>query len=483
MKFKIFILFFMPIILSAQFIGIKTLPLASGEQFNLFPSQNESFGGMNIAMTDAWAEAFSNPAKGFKPGLFLLPSVSAISNSLGGTETVPVAWHFNDKEILGSVMFSWQRLNGAKVEQNGFVRPFIDVINSDFKKAGSETNKYIYASLARAFGDDTFAGVSMLYADLKAVSGVDILYPNAESVSQKGDMTEVKTGLHKKTADMEWSIQALYRNFEMLQDVTNKTWFWNTQTQSYVVESSVTRNLDYTDTWGLHVNYREKVSDAGLTIGTVFTFNWKTHPKIPNYEIMNIPRDPGSSYAYNLGIGIAREQENSRIGLDFIFEPVWSNTWANAIDTIETSFGKIYPGQKTVENDFVFNNWILRFGGYRNVGFWGFGAGVELYKRNYNLIQQDYIAGRERRQDQDWMQISYDWGLSLYFRKFTLSYSGRMITGNGVPFLSRGFRGVALLETTAMSDFIVAPSGKVNVNEAETITHKFTIHIPLDGGQ
>ena len=31
------------------------------------------------------------------------------------------------------------------------------------------------------------------------------------------------------------------------------------------------------------------------------------HPKIPNYEIMNIPRDPGTSWSYNLGVGIARD--------------------------------------------------------------------------------------------------------------------------------------------------------------------------------
>lgn len=478
MKFIIIFLITIPWSLGAQFIGIKTLPLASGEQFNLFPSQNESFGGMNIAMTDAWAEAFSNPAKGFSAGLFFLPAVSTISNNLGGTATVPVAWHFNNKNFLGSVMFSWQRLKGASAGQNRFIGREIAALPE--KTAEDAQNRYIFASLGKSFRDNRWAGISLLYADISAVSGVDILYPNAESVTQKGDMTEVRAALHKKTKDMEWSVQALYRNFEMLQDVKNKVWLWDTRTQWYVTKSNIVRNLDYTDTWGMHLNYREKVNGNGLTIGSIFTFNWKTHPKIPNYEIMNIPRDPGNSYAYNLGIGIAREQESSRIGLDFIFEPVWSNTWANAIDTIETSFGKIYPGQKTVENDFTFSNWIVRFGGFKNTGFWGFGAGVELYKRNYSLVQQDFVTGVERRQDEGWMQISYNWGISLYFRKFTLAYSGRMITGNGVPFVSGSFIGVSG-RFAAMSDFVVAPGGALNVNEAETVTHKFTLRLPLDG--
>ncbi len=475
MNIKTLILFLIPLSLSAQFIGIKTIPLASGEQFNLFPSQNESFGGMNIALTDAWAEAFTNPAKGFESGLFMLPAVSTISNELGGTATLPVAWHFNDQDYMGSVMFSYQRLNGASVGPRNLAWNEIGALPRNGTDAVS--NKYIHASLGKAFDNNTFAGASVLYADLRAISGVDILYPNAESVTQKGDMTEVRAGLHRKTDEMEWSVLALYRNFEMLQDVTNAVWIWN-NSQNYVIQRSTTRNLDYTDTWGLHVNYREKVNDNGLTIGSIFTFNWKTHPKIPNYEIMNIPRDPGSTYAYNLGIGIAREQETSRLGLDFIFEPIWSNTWANAIDTILVPNGKIYPGQKTVENDFVFSNWKLRFGGYKNVGFWGFGAGVELYKRNYTLRQRDYVLKSERRQDEDWMEISYDWGLSLYFRKFTVSYSGRMIYGNGIPFISRG--GIVGLAETMRADFVVAPAGALGVQEAETVTHKFTIRIPLD---
>ena len=45
---------------------------------------------------------------------------------------------------------------------------------------------------------------------------------------------------------------------------------------------------------------------VGMTVGPhalgwVATTNLMSHPKIPNYEIVNIPRDPGRSTAYNVG--------------------------------------------------------------------------------------------------------------------------------------------------------------------------------------
>src|SRR5437868_3472163 len=38
---------------SAQLIPIKTLPLAQGDQFAIFPSANEAMGGVSIAIRDS----------------------------------------------------------------------------------------------------------------------------------------------------------------------------------------------------------------------------------------------------------------------------------------------------------------------------------------------------------------------------------------------------------------------------------------------
>ncbi len=49
---------------AGQLIGLKTVPLAAGEQFLIFPSENLGMGGASIAHDDPLSDPFSNPAKG-----------------------------------------------------------------------------------------------------------------------------------------------------------------------------------------------------------------------------------------------------------------------------------------------------------------------------------------------------------------------------------------------------------------------------------
>lgn len=48
----------------AQFIDIKTVPIATGEQFLIYPSRNLGFGGLSLAVRDPLGDPFANPAKG-----------------------------------------------------------------------------------------------------------------------------------------------------------------------------------------------------------------------------------------------------------------------------------------------------------------------------------------------------------------------------------------------------------------------------------
>src|SRR6059058_3996753 len=50
--------------LGAQLISIKTVPIAQGDQFNLFPSLNQGMGGVAIGLPDTLLDPFRNPAKG-----------------------------------------------------------------------------------------------------------------------------------------------------------------------------------------------------------------------------------------------------------------------------------------------------------------------------------------------------------------------------------------------------------------------------------
>src|SRR2546430_11993898 len=53
---------------AAQLISIKTVPIAQGDQFEIFPSNNLGMGSVSIALPDTLLDPFLNPAKGARLG-------------------------------------------------------------------------------------------------------------------------------------------------------------------------------------------------------------------------------------------------------------------------------------------------------------------------------------------------------------------------------------------------------------------------------
>jgi hypothetical protein len=68
------------------------------------------------------------------------------------------------------------------------------------------------------------------------------------------------------------------------------------------------------------------VGANGWRVGGLFTANRLSHPKIPNYVLQNIPRDPGDTYGYNLGVGAGRLDGPTTLFVDIIIEPMRSET-------------------------------------------------------------------------------------------------------------------------------------------------------------
>ena len=57
-----------------------------------------------------------------------------------------------------------------------------------------------------------------------------------------------------------------------------------------VAQRRIEVNEDKTRTVGGHLNWDRDLSAPGWRIGATATVNQKSHPKIPNYQIQNIPR-------------------------------------------------------------------------------------------------------------------------------------------------------------------------------------------------
>jgi hypothetical protein len=205
--------------------------------------------------------------------------------------------------------------------------------------------------------------------------------------------------------------------------------------------------------------------------------NRKDHPKIPNYQIQNIPRDPGETWGFDMGAGLSKSSGAVEVGVDVVFEPIWSNTWSVLDSAVALAGGgKLEAGEKDVENEFFFSNVHMRMGVAREVERWGFQLGLKATSYGYHLQQFDNIASSRREQDESWMEWTPSLGLSLRFPEVELRYMGRLTSGTGRPGVA--FNG-ARADAFAQADFIVAPSGPLTLQDVHVLTHQLVVRLPI----
>ena len=69
------------------------MPVASGDQFLFFPSQNLAMGGVGLALADTLGDPFSNPATGSRISesvFFASPTFYGISDRNGSGRSLPL---------------------------------------------------------------------------------------------------------------------------------------------------------------------------------------------------------------------------------------------------------------------------------------------------------------------------------------------------------------------------------------------------------
>jgi hypothetical protein len=225
-------------------------------------------------------------------------------------------------------------------------------------------------------------------------------------------------------------------------------------------------------------------------VGYLGTANRLSHPKIPNYTIMNVPRDPGTTWAYNAGVGVARSVGAATFAADVVFEPMWSTTWADAAADTTGPTGIVVPkGEHTMDNQFRFSNAILRLGVGRDATLSGDGtsgvglgvrAGVAMYSIDYHLDQADRVRGSARSQREHWVEWTPTWGLSFRFPELELHYTGRYTTGVGRPGVNGGCCFAAdALAASAPGGIIAAPSAPLTLQDVHVVSHQVSFALPI----
>ena len=269
----------------------------------------------------------------------------------------------------------------------------------------------------------------------------------------------------------------MHNRFSMTHDVSYIDWSWDDTDQVPTLTTRLEVNEDKTNTTGFHLGFARPITESGWRVGGTWTVNRKSHPKIPNYEIVNIPRDPGISWAYDFGIGIAKSSGAATFGIDLVFEPIWSDTWQEAeAGTTSIDGATIRKGEKTIENEFFFTNVQMRLGLAHDTERLRLQLGVEVRSYDYSLEQRDNLESTVREQDESWMEWTPSFGARVKFPEFQLGYVGRVTTGSGRP----GMRWeVPVAADAAGGDFIVAPSGPLTLQDARVLTHQITVSIPI----
>jgi len=471
--------------LAAQSMSLKTVPIATGEQYLIFPAKSLGMGGLSVAYDDPLADAFANPARGARlRGTWLLASPTTYQGS--GTQvsgnTLPMALTFGGARWFGTAAVALQQL-ATPERQNFWWMPVEaqSLINED-----GATNAYVAGSLGAKLEDGrTSVAVSGYQADLDAIDGVGQLYANSVSISQSGSIQEFRAGMLRELGG-ERRLEGMVgrSDVDMTHDVVYVNWLpWDPMNPSAPRTSTRTeKNLDHTITWSGSVRYTAPTSDPGVRFGLLLVGNTKSHPKIPNYDLVNIPRDPGNSTIFGLGAGVTSLQGRTTVGAELMVQPGRSHTWAYADSVTSTPGGKLQPGDKTVDNEFRFANWTMALGMDHQWNPGGVQLGLRMNRYGYHLDQDNFLQDTTIATDEGWIEWSPSWGGNLKLGRAELMYSGRWVAkGFDYPRTWWGNSRVDVMvpEAAGGNDFLVAPTQRVDLPDFRVTTHRFTVVVPL----
>ena len=478
--------------LAAQLISIRTVPVASGDQFLTVPSQTLGMGGVTIALDDSLADGWVNPAKGvlIRESSFLgSPTFYGISDRGGGGKTFPMAGLFQGDTWFGGAALAVQQIENP---DERWRRPFIEPVfvwDDQPQQLSNVSSRNLYARgfLGRKVNSGPWTvGLGFSAAQLNAVDGVDLLYAGADRIDQSGSASDLRVGLYRTGERDRISLVGAYNSISMTHDVTWTDLIWRDdgcfdpiKCRFPVARRRIEINEDKTRTIGGRLNWDRDLNTPGWRIGATATVNQKSHPKIPNYQIQNIPRDPGITWAYEVGFGIARTREETTFGVDMVLQPIWSETWQEADKLVTTSSGKLIDiGGRTIENEFFFTNVILRTGLSHQLGDLGLQAGLEMRSYDYELGQLNHIQGSFRDLEESWMEWAPTLGIVVHLSDLDLRYTGRFTTGTGRPGIA--WEGEeTTMRADSFNDFIIAPQGALTLQDALVHTHQLSLRIPI----
>ena len=484
----------------AQVIAVKTAPIADGGQFAFLPSANLGMGSLSIALPDSALDPFINPANGARfrgVRVFGAPTFFSVTRKAGGGLTLPLGASVSSGAWFTQVLVAMQDIAHtgndepvispvAAMADSRTPQPTSDVAPPPDDSKASRENRYVHAMVGRRLGHGLSLASSGSWWRLNMIDGVELYYPVNDQVRQHGEASDVRIGVLKEfSPGHSLEAVALHSRFAMTQDVASTETVWDPTLRGFRSLSRVAPNADETETWGLHVGYLRPLADSTWHVGAVLTTNRINQPRVPAYDLPEVPADAARAQAYNIGAGISRSTRQLLAGFEAIYEPIWRHSWVRADEPTETRDGTpIDAGTTLLENHFRFHNTIARGGLGFAVPIVGehaltFEAGGQLRAIRYRLEQQDAIQVASVASTQGWNEWTRSWGVSYRFAGAAVQYRGNLTTGASRP----GFdddRGIVSAPGIDSRPCCGQPfSFGLRFDDVRTTTHQLSFSVPI----
>jgi hypothetical protein len=460
----------------AQLVTPRTVPVQQSGQFDIFPSQRASMAGVSLAIDDTLLDPFVNPAKTTRlPGVTLFTEIGghSVTRGGGGGRTIPVGAIASRGPWSAGALLAVQSLDGDAVLR---LRPSQE----------RPDNTYASLLLARRMPRGISIGASAFRARLEGLDGIHAMYTGSDSVGLSGELSDVRAGAVKEWRNGQTAeVVLLHTRTSVSHDVRFPIGAWDPNTRSFSTIHQFEHHDDRTRVLGAHAEFVTRTSDSSR-FGWLATVNRLTHPKIPNYRFSNLPRDPGTTYAYNFGFGVSKVVERSAFALDVVYEPMFSHTWAEAGPNATDGNGSPIPADmRTVENRFRFSNVTFALGGSLELPALSdtlvrvaVDLGLAVSRNSYRLRQKDNLLGAMRRQQVAWTEWGPTFGLDVRTRRIQVGYRMRLGCSPGACAIAIG-RGDDVVVSPGGPGVIAAPGPVLGLDYGHVLIQKLSVTLPL----
>ena len=503
MRFRSFVLCLLlsviPLSVTAQIIGVKTLPLITTRQFNLAPGYYAGMGGVHVALEDALADGYRNPALATRldGSLFYLapfrdswrdnladpdpwfgPNTEAAIGPLEGSLTqglpVGVIHHLNLSDgrlrlTAGLTLSSEQLRHTSHREQ------FWDPETRDWNEPlrMNAFNWPITGIAAVRFPERRLSiGIGVDDITLRAVDGIPLLYPGAQKLIQRGHLVHYRLGASYETADdSRLDFLVLHKRYHMRQEAV------------YSWQDDI-HNKDEETSWLGQLKVLLPAEDQAR-VGLELTAQRKWHPKIPDYPApeVAIPRDPGITKAGRLGVGFSNRVGKLLAALDVTVEVIDSKTWGDTTGAVTADDGTIIKaGDPLFRNDYFFTNASAALGvEYQLNEKLRLQAGWSAKQYSIDYDHEDYVTGETITASPQnwWKEPTLSAGLVARVAQTEWIFHTSRTTGTGTPFPEDNWwpwwRWGMFVDRAMPAGDILAPPTGMEFRNQPVVLHRLTV--------